>query len=39
MGEISRDSVGIPPEVKLFFEHENETEEMMGYSSGSQHYF
>ena len=27
---------GIPPEVKLFLRMKNKTEEMMGYSSGSQ---
>ena len=30
LGEISRDSVGIPPEVKLFLNMKNKTEEMMG---------
>ena len=36
MGEISRNSVGIPPEVKLFLLMKNKTEEMMSYSSGSK---
>ena len=36
LGEISRNSVGIPPEVKLFLMMKNKTEKMMGYSSGSQ---
>lgn len=36
MGEISRNSVGIPPEVKLFLMMKNKTEEMMSYSSRSQ---
>ena len=37
MGEISRNDVGIPLEVKLFLIMKRKTEEMMSYSSGSQH--
>ena len=37
LGEISRNDVGIPPEVKLFLEHEKQNRRNDGQSSGSQH--
>ena len=39
LGEFSRNDVGILRKSTLFLMMKNKTEEMMSYSSGSQHYF
>ena len=36
MGEISRNDVGIPPEVNTDFDNEKQNRKMMGYPSGTQ---
>ena len=36
LGEFSRDSVGIPPEVKLFLNMKKQNRRNDGQSSGSQ---